>query len=334
MITTITGSRIRMRISEKLSVVGPLSTLSTVSALLLSLFAFSASARAQGAASQPAQPVPAAQAQPPAAPSPASAGPVEPSMLPPAGSQPAGTVQSTFPSTQPQQQQQQQQQNWYPPAPQQPNGYSPSSQQPNWYPPAPQQPSGHPTYQAYPPPAPAPSGYYPPTSPGSPPQPYSYPTATFAPLDDRPNILDYDSSKPIPPGYTVEKRLRKGLLISGGVTLGLGYLFSLVWADAAEQETANGGHDPRVNATLLYIPILGPWIAIPTAHNGCGDVSCKDDRRNAITGLVLLGTAQAVGATLLAFGFVPSKRLVRSDLTVTPVFMGQSGYGIGMFGPL
>lgn len=208
------------------------------------------------------------------------------------------------------------------PQPAQPTVQAPvPAQQPSWYPP----------YQGYPPPpASASENNSVAPSPGAPPV---YPVAGYAPLDDRPNVLDYDASKPIPTGYTVEKRLRKGLLIGGGVTLGLGYAFSVLVAGVAGQDQ-QGGNDSHFNSTLLYLPVLGPWLAIPTAHSNCKDDWCKNDRKNAITGLVLLGGTQAVGAVLVAIGFVPSKRLVRSDLSVEPVFIGQNGYGVALSGAL
>jgi hypothetical protein len=193
----------------------------------------------------------------------------------------------------------------------------------------------------YPPPQPTGAASAPPAPPvaqwpyGYPPPLYANPTPgyVFAPIDDRPDVLDYDPSRPIPPGYVLKKRQRKGLLISGAVTLGLGYVFSVLWAELVRQNV--DGEEHSIDVGWLYVPVLGPWLAMPSAHNHCSDVSCKDDRKKALEGLALVGTVQLVGAVLVTIGYtVPSKRLERSGYALMPVPMGRDGYGLAMSGPL
>ncbi|MBK8258648.1 MAG: hypothetical protein IPK82_39065 [Polyangiaceae bacterium] len=173
-----------------------------------------------------------------------------------------------------------------------------------------------------PPPGYGQPGYYPPPGYG---QPY-YPNP---PADTRPLTLDYEEDQPIPAGYHLRTRVRRGLVGGGAGLLGGMWLLSVivgaVGSSADEAVTGNG--DEWVP---MYIPIAGPFVAIGTVgSSGAGTAF-----------LMLDGIAQAGGAAMLILGIaMPEKKLVRDSMTfhvtpdvaVTPMFGGTSAGVVGTF---
>lgn len=213
-----------------------------------------------------------------------------------------------------------------PPLP--PNGPPPGSAAgypPSTYPP----PPGYPPAQPAPgqPPGWAPPGY-----------------ATAPPVDYRyappPVELRYVEGRPIPPGYHVETRPRKGLIVSGSIILGVPYFLSL---SVAASSKADADH-------WLYVPLLGPFIDVGNRKEDCNTFSngnfgstttCTDDSSVRFF-LMTDGLMQAAGAAMLILGFaLPQRLLVRDDApfvgssgrqfvwSVAPRTFGRSGYGLG-----
>lgn len=205
-------------------------------------------------------------------------------------------------------------------------------------------PSPAPTPPAAPPPA-APVEQLPPPPP--PPATDAYkppPGYKLVPLEEKkppwrdsngaePAELPYEDDEPIPPGYRVVERKRRGLIIAGGVVTGVAWSLSATGAVAADYEDNSG---------LLLIPVLGPWLmlASPGAKDECtrepgSDVEFCEDKAGLRGVLVFDGITQVAGATMLIVGlFVPSKRLVRDyeTMKVVPMRLGRDGHGLGVVG--
>jgi len=134
-------------------------------------------------------------------------------------------------------------------------------------------------------------------------------------------IDDFDFSRPVPMGYTVVKRTRKGLLIGGGVTFGVSYgymlLFAAMGADEARyNDPYNDGYGDSSSGNkqaALWIPVAGPFIQL-----------AQEDSATLRLVLAGFGVAQATGAIMLYYGLTTKKRvLVRNDfvgsLNLTPL---------------
>ena len=177
--------------------------------------------------------------------------------------------------------------------------------------------------------APPPPGYtYAPPPPG---YAYAYPAppgyAYVAPSRLRaPESVPYNGG-PVPAGYHVEERTRRGLVIGGAVTLGVPWVLGL---------TIASGYDFSNQSGWLVVPALGPWLTIATrdAEKDCSyyaqSVSCSQDN-SVRTVLILDGLTQAAGAFMLIYGMASTKKVITRDfvgsLHFTPARMGRFGYG-------
>jgi hypothetical protein len=160
-----------------------------------------------------------------------------------------------------------------------------------------------------------------------------YPAPAPAPRPAPAADLPYTEGQTIPPGYHVEERKRKGLIVAGAVVTGVFWTFSVTGAVAADYEDNSG---------FLLIPVLGPWLMLATG--GANDPPCDDVggglevcESNAPLRaiLVLDGLAQTAGGLMFVLGMAnPSKRLVRDDVTVgvVPMKVGRTGQGLGVVG--
>lgn len=167
----------------------------------------------------------------------------------------------------------------------------------------------------------APPGYGQPP-PGYGPQYYpppGYGPQYYQPQDTRPRVLDYEDGEPIPAGYHLRTKVRKGLIGGGAGLLGGLWFASLLTGAVGDTATAYGDG----GWAALYIPVAGPFVAISTLHSD-----------SAGTALLLLdGVGQLGGAAMIVLGAVlPQKQLVRDDVakstvTVTP-FLSPTGAGL------
>ena len=181
--------------------------------------------------------------------------------------------------------------------------------------------------------SPPPAGYaYPPPPPG---YAYAYPAPTAYGLTyptplRAPESAPYNGG-PVPAGYHVEERARRGMLIGGAVVLGVPWVLGL---------TIASGYDFSNQSGWLVVPALGPWITIAARKketicsydSGGGYSSCYDETDNSVrTMLILDGLTQAAGTIMLIYGLASSKKVVTRDfvgsLHFTPAPIGKLGYG-------
>jgi hypothetical protein len=189
--------------------------------------------------------------------------------------------------------------------------------------------------------------YAPPPAPGEPPPGWGpgYPPAAATPyrVAPAPMELRYIEGRPVPPGYHPEVRVRKGLVISGSVLLGVSYFLSLSVAASSKNDADR----------WLYAPVVGPFADLVARKDKCTTVatsfgtntSCSDDDTSTRFFLMADGLMEVAGGTLLILGLsLPQHVLVRDDApyvgasgsrvawSVAPRRFGHSGYGLGLDG--
>ena len=125
-------------------------------------------------------------------------------------------------------------------------------------------------------------------------------------------ITDFDFQRPIPMGYTMVRRLRKGMLIGGGVTFGVSYGISVLSA-AIGEDVSSGDNE----AAAMWIPVAGPFLQM-----------AQTDSATLRVFLFGLGAAQTTGAILLYYGLTTKKRvLVRNDIVGSMMITPTAGDG-------
>ena len=138
---------------------------------------------------------------------------------------------------------------------------------------------------------------------------------------------------PVPQGFHVEERPRKGLVIAGSIVLGVPWVLGVTFAGGASPSFQN-------QTGWLVIPALGPWLTLATRSksNNCNTSSsslndyCNDSDDSAIrTLLVFDGLTQAAGTIMLIVGLASPKKVVTRDfigsLHWAPAPVGKTGYG-------
>ena len=154
--------------------------------------------------------------------------------------------------------------------------------------------------------------------------------------------MRYVEGRPIPQGYHLETRVKKGLVVSGSILFGVPYLFSISVA-------ASSKYAPD---RWFYAPVVGPFVNLATRNEDCNPnystgnnvVVCSGES-GARFFIMLDGVMQTAGATMFILGMaLQSQILVRDDApytgkksgnfawTVSPYSMGRSAYGVGVFG--
>jgi len=110
-----------------------------------------------------------------------------------------------------------------------------------------------------------------------------------------PRLLPYEEGMPIPPGYQVEMRRRRPLIIAGAALFGAGWLTSALTASTVM--LGYGKH--RSEVAPLFVPLAGPFIAMGTSRD-----ARLDDPVTRVNGALLLldGAAQLTGAALFIAG--------------------------------
>jgi hypothetical protein len=174
------------------------------------------------------------------------------------------------------------------------------------------------------------------------------PIASAGAAFNGPEEMRFVDGRPIPPGYHMESRPRKGLVVSGPIIFGIPFVLSA-------SVGASSQFDPD---RWLYLPVIGPFADLGARGSQCTrstlgvspgttntTESCVDDS-GARFGLMLDGLLQTAGATMFILGLaLPTHLLVRDDApyrgsiggipvawTVRPVTMGRAGYGLGIDG--
>ena len=146
-----------------------------------------------------------------------------------------------------------------------------------------------------------------------------------------PESIPY-SGGPIPPGYHMEEKPRRGLVIAGIVVLAVPYGLGLAGA--------GGGNFPNSSGWLI-LPVLGPWLTLASRKSAqecstdfnsdsfCTTNSGTDDAVRTL--LILDGLMQVGGAVMLTVGLAsPSKTIARDfvgTLHFAPSPIGRNGYG-------
>lgn len=120
-----------------------------------------------------------------------------------------------------------------------------------------------------------------------------------------PYTMEYVEGAQIPDGYTKVERVRKGLVIGGAVTLGVGWLIASTAAASIDEDIED-------ETAPLFIPVVGPFIAMGTLEaEGAGRAA-----------LFVNGMAQVAGAAMLIGGIAATKTvLVRTktaEINVRP----------------
>jgi hypothetical protein len=138
--------------------------------------------------------------------------------------------------------------------------------------------------------------------------------------------MDYEEGQPIPEGYHVESRARKGLVIGGAVTFGALYLLTVLTGALIQSiDSIDGGSGDEW--TPMYVPLAGPFVTAGAANSEGGGTAL----------LMLLGIGQVSGAAMLVGGLAAqSTELVRNDaarLSVRPL-VGNGTLGVGLSGSL
>jgi hypothetical protein len=190
----------------------------------------------------------------------------------------------------------------------------------------------------YAPPQAAPPGYPPPST-EAPPGWTNPAYANQYRYQPMPMELRYVEGRPIPAGYHVETRPRKGLVISGSIVFGVPYFLSLSVAASSKFEPDR----------WLYAPIFGPFVDLGNRKENCNTIpnsfgsttTCSDDSSERFF-LMADGLMQVAGSTMLILGLALQQHLlVRDDAPfvgskpsqfawgVGPQKMGRSGYGVG-----
>ena len=187
--------------------------------------------------------------------------------------------------------------------------------------------------QAQPAPA-APASAAPPAYPGYPAPAYAPPPPGYmyapAPVLRAPDNVPYEGG-PIPAGYHLEDRPRRGLVIGGAVILGVPYVLGLSIAS---------GQDFPNKTSWLVVPGLGPWITLAARHrSGCAvSDSCSGDALDNVTRtfLVLDALMQTAGAVMFIAGIASPRTVIARDfvgrLRLAPTSIGQTGYGARVIG--
>jgi hypothetical protein len=158
--------------------------------------------------------------------------------------------------------------------------------------------------------------------------------------------LRYVEGRPIPPGYHLETRARRGLVVTGPIIFGIPYVLSA-------SVGASSRYDPD---RWLYLPVVGPFADLGARGSQCTRTSfptssgtstteiCNDDSAARFF-LMLDGLLQTAGATMLILGLaLPSHHLLRDDapyagsagspvvVNVRPTTLGRGGYGLAIDG--
>jgi hypothetical protein len=173
---------------------------------------------------------------------------------------------------------------------------------------------------AMPPPWPPPPWGYPPYYPYPPRGGWDYrPPVRMTPA----RIVPYREGSPVPAGYHLDTRIRKGFAIGGGTTFASLWLVSLAVAAAFQSD-----EDAADELSPLFAPLVGPFVALGTSNA----------EPIGAFALVVDGLGQAVGLALFVVGFTaPETVWVRDEqarIRLTPIVTPDGTAALGIRGEL
>ncbi|MBM4360824.1 MAG: hypothetical protein FJ096_22200 [Deltaproteobacteria bacterium] len=131
--------------------------------------------------------------------------------------------------------------------------------------------------------------------------------STLVPTVVGPDVLDHEPGQIVPPGYRVEQRARRGLVIAGSVTAGVPFVVSFLTGLSIG---LSGSRREGEAFWPLMLPVVGPFVTMGTSGSeGAGTLW-----------LALDGLAQVGGVAMLVGGLVAkTPKLVRETPTVSLV---------------
>jgi len=120
--------------------------------------------------------------------------------------------------------------------------------------------------------------------------------------------------------------LNTPMIASGAVLFGLAYGGAVIGAGVSDNTA-----DER-----LYVPLVGPWLALSERDDDCGGI-LEQDCDNSTTAKILIGADgvfQALGVATIVYGFLTPRTIVTSDddVTIVPVAMQHGGRGVAVKG--
>ncbi len=181
--------------------------------------------------------------------------------------------------------------------------------------------------QSAPPPAAYPQPAYP-VAPGAYPVAYPAPAGAVPWSYNYAPVYPYRDGMPLPPGYHLEERPRRGLVIAGWLVAGIPYGLGLTIAASSDFGNQSG---------WLAVPFLGPWLTLGKRDYGCDerdeyededDRSCLEDA--VVAPLIMDGIAQTAGGTLLLVGYLATKMYAVRDGVSSVVVPSRVGSGYGL----
>ena len=135
-------------------------------------------------------------------------------------------------------------------------------------------------------------------------------------------------------------------MISGSIIFGISYGIALMVVDLTNGSTSSSSSSSSsgvpFTSSLLYIPVLGPWLALGTVkdddcYSSSSSYYCDNSEASAWRILLAIGgVTQVLGAGFIVLGLAArTQQLVLTDhvqASVLPVRMGRSGQGLAMVG--
>ncbi len=146
-----------------------------------------------------------------------------------------------------------------------------------------------------------------------------------------PDTVPYNGG-PVPAGYHVEDKPRRGLVIAGTIVLAVPYGIGLAGAGGSNFPNSSG---------WLILPALGPWLTLASRHNtqtctsdgfSSGSI-CSNSGTDDVTRtfLILDGLMQVGGTVMLVVGLAAPTKVIARDfvgsLHFAPSTIGRDGYG-------
>jgi hypothetical protein len=141
----------------------------------------------------------------------------------------------------------------------------------------------------------------------------------------------------VPPGHHVERHSRRGWVLAGSIVMGA--LYGLGVASSSNQDSSSP-------SKWLYLPVLGPWIALG-ALGSYDEAACdrqvsegkicpsKGGAKSAYTILgvgQLAGLGMIVGGVLVKTTEIVPDAVAKHDINLVPLYAGNTPAGMSVSG--